>query len=352
MLELLMELTKIPGASGFEDEVGARVRQEMEDCLDSVKVDPLGNVIGILEGSRSGPKIMMCAHMDEVGMLVKHIGDDGALRVELNGVLDHRALLSAEVDVWTSSGSLPGVVGVKSRHLMSQEELSAPINTPDIWVDVGASQREEAISLGIEVGDPILFQPNFRCMAGSTVLSKALDNRTGLTVMLTAMREIADNKPDYTIYFVGTVMEEVGARGAGVAANGINPDAAITLDTVPGTDPSTEPSQVAVSVGEGPTIRVADRAALYNRRLTSAIVEYAKSAGIPHQPEVSSVLTDAATVHLSGRGVPVAGVYIPRRNAHSPAEVASLSDMENAAKLLASFLINMNLVRIKELLTP
>lgn len=338
MLELLRELTAIPGGSGFEDEVATRVRQEMGDCLLSASIDPLGNVIGILKGPEGAPKAMVCAHMDEVGLLVKHIAEDGSIRVELNGGLDHRAILSAEVDVWTSRGSIPGVVGVKSRHLLTQADLAAPLRTEDLWVDVGAATAAETSALGIKVGDPILFQPNFRCLAGSTALSKALDNRAGLAVMLTAMRQIASKPPDFTIYFVGTVMEEVGARGAGVAANSIQPDLAVVLDTVPAEDPSAEPPQVTVTVGKGPTIRVADRATIYSRRLTEGLARCAEEKGIPHQLEVSSVLTDAATVHLSGRGVPTAGVYIPRRNAHSPAEVSSLTDMENAARLLTSFI--------------
>ncbi len=350
MLDLLRELTSIPGGAGAEDEVGARVRQEMGDCLDSVEVDPLGNVIGILEGGSSSLRMMVCAHMDEVGLLVKHIDDDGVLRVELNGMLDHRALLSAEVDVWTSQGSVPGVVGVKGRHLMTPEELSTELRTEDLWVDVGAATGDEALSLGIRVGDPILFQPNFRCLSGSVVLSKALDNRASLAAMLIAMREIAENKPDFSVYFVGSVMEEVGLRGAGVAANSIQPHAAIAMDTVPGEDPTTEPAQVAVAVGKGPTIRIADSATLYCRRLTEAIVDCAEEKGIPYQREVSTVKTDAGTIHLSGRGVPSAGVYIPRRNAHSPAEVASLADMENAARLLVSFCSETRAARLKEII--
>jgi endoglucanase len=258
--------------------------------------------------------------------------------------------LSAEVEVWTNQGSAPGVVGVKGRHLLTPEELSSPIDTRDLWVDVGASSAEEARALGIRVGDPILFQPNFRCLAGSTVLSKALDNRTGVAVMLTAMREVAERRPDYTTYFVGTVMEEVGARGAGVAANSVQPHLAIALDTVPGRDPATEPAQVTVAVGGGPTIRIADRATLYHRRLMEAMAECSQEKNIPYQREVSSVLTDAATVHLSGRGIPTAGVYIPRRNAHSPAEVVSLSDVENAALLVSEFLSGADAAHLEEII--
>lgn len=233
---------------------------------------------------------------------------------------------------------------------MSQEELSAPLRVENLWVDVGAANGEEARALGLRVGDPVLFQPNFCCLSGSSVLSKALDNRVGLTVMLTAMGEIAARRPDYILFFVGTVMEEVGARGAGVAANSVQPHLAITLDTVPGVDPSTTPAQVTVAVGAGPTIRVADRATIYSRRLTEAVTDCAQENGIPYQREVSTVLTDAAAVHLSGRGVPTAGVYIPRRNAHSPAEVASLTDMENAARLVASFLTGVSASRLEEII--
>ncbi len=260
MLELFEKLVGIPGGSGFEEKVIEFMVAELKRSLPDVSVDPMGNVIGKLgKGNRS---VMVCAHSDEVGMLIKYIDPKGYIYFDFNGVIDERALLSTKVDIQTDKGIYTGVVGVKNRHLLTPEDLKRPISFSDLWIDVGAKSADEAHQWGIEIGDPILFHPNFQKIGKDTILSKAIDNRAGCSILIDLAERLKLKKIDYQLFFVVAVQEEVGSRGAKVAAQTLNPDLAIVVDTVPASDPITPPQQAASECGKGPVIRSMDVNAL------------------------------------------------------------------------------------------
>jgi len=353
MLNLFETLVGIPGGSGFEDKVIEFMVEELEKSVPDVSVDPMGNVIGKLgKGKKS---VMVCVHSDEVGMLVKYIDPKGYIYFDLNGMIDERVLLSTKVDVCADKKTYTGVVGVKNRHLLTSEDLKRPISVSDLWIDVGAESAEEVRRWGIEIGDPIVFHPNFQKMGKDTIVSKAIDNRAGCAILIDLADRMKARKIDYHLFFVAAVQEEVGSRGAKVAAQTLEPDMAIVIDTVPASDPITPPQQATSECGKGPVIRSTDVTALgwgtiYSKKIRQRLIDTAGRNKIPFQRDVFRTWTDAATIHTSGRGIPCGGLYIPRRYSHSPAELAKWSDVESTAELLYLFLKGLSSAIIEDLI--
>jgi endoglucanase len=353
MLKTFEKLVEIPGGSGFEEKVIEFMAAELKRSLPDVSVDPMGNVIGkIGKGKKS---VMVCAHSDEVGMLIKYIDPKGYIYFDLNGMIDERVLLSTKVDICTNKGIYTGVVGVKNRHLLTAEDLKRTISISDIWIDVGAESAEEVKRWGIEIGDPILFHANFQKIGKDTIISKAIDNRAGCAILIDLAEKMKSIKIDYQLFFVAATQEEVGSRGAKVAAQTLGPDMAIVIDTVPASDPITPPQQATSECGKGPVIRSMDVNALgwgtiYSKKIQQRLIQTAIKNRIPHQKDIFRTWTDASTIHTSGRGIPCGGIYIPRRYSHSPVELVKWSDVEKTAELLFLFLKDLNSSVIEDLI--
>ncbi|MGZ3524253.1 MAG: M42 family metallopeptidase [Thermodesulfobacteriota bacterium] len=345
MLRLFETLVGIPGGSGFEEKVIEFMAEELKKSLPEVSVDPMGNVIGKLgEDEKS---TMVCVHSDEVGVLIKYIDPKGYIYFDLNGMIDERVLLSTKVDICTDKGIYTGVVGVKNRHLLTAEDLKRPIVLSDLWIDVGARNAEEVNKWGIEIGDPIVFHPNFQKIGKDTILSKAIDNRAGCAILIDLAERMKSRKIDYQLIFVAAVQEEIGSRGARVASQTLNPDMAVVIDTVPASDPITPPQQAASECGKGPVIRSMDVNALgwgtiYSKKIQQRLIDTARKNKIPFQKDIFRTWTDASTIHTSGRGIPCGGLYIPRRYSHSPTELVKWTDVEKTAELLFLFLKGLN----------
>jgi tetrahedral aminopeptidase len=341
MLQTFRRLAEIPGGSGFEEKVIEFMATELRKHVSDVSIDPLGNVIAATGlGSRS---LMVCAHTDEMCMLVKYIDDRGNIYFELNGMFDQRVLPSTAVDVSTRNGTYTGVVGAKSRHGLSEQELEEAIHATDLWIDVGAESAEEAMSWGIDVGDPIVFHPHFFRLGKDTIISKAVDDRVGCALLIDLAARISREQLDYRLLLVAAAQEEVGSRGARVAAQTLAPDAAVVVDTVPASDPATPLRQATVLCGKGPAIRTMDvhasgRGTLYSKKIRDRLIATAQRHGIAHQKDVARTWTDASAIHTSGAGIPCGGVYIPRRHSHSPLEVVKWRDVEGASELIYFFL--------------
>jgi tetrahedral aminopeptidase len=353
MLKLFEKLVKIPGGSGFEEKVIEFITVELERSLPDVSVDPMGNIIGKLgKGKKS---VMVCVHSDEVSMLIKYIDPKGYIYFDLNGMIDERVLLSTKVDICTDKGIYTGVVGVKNRHLLTAEDLKRPISISDLWIDVGAESVEEVKRRGIEIGDPIIFHPNFQKIGKGSILSKAIDNRAGCTILIDLAERMKAKKIDYQLFFVAATQEEVGSRGAKVAAQTLGPDMAIVIDTVPASDPITPPQQATSECGKGPVIRSMDVNVLgwgtiYSKKIRQRLINTAVKNKIPHQKDIFRTWTDASTIHTSGRGIPCGGLFIPRRYSHSPTELVKWSDVERTAELLYLFLKDLNSTIIGDLI--
>jgi putative aminopeptidase FrvX len=353
MLDIFKKLVEIPGGSGFEEKVIQFIVKEMKKRVLDVSVDPMGNVIGRIGAGKKS--VMLCVHTDEMCLLVKYIDEKGYVYFDLNGMIDERVLLSTKVDLCTEKGIYTGVIGVKNRHLMTAEDLKRPIIVSELWIDVGAESAEEVRTWGIEIGDPIVFHPNFQSIGKDTIISKAIDNRAGCAILIDVAEKMKGEKIDYQLLLVAAAQEEVGSRGAKVAAQSLGPDMAIVIDTVPASDPITPPQQATGECGKGPVIRSMDVSALgwgtiYSKKIRQRLIATALKHGIPNQKDIFRTWTDASTIHTSGKGIPCGGVYIPRRYSHSPVELVKWSDVEKTAELLYLFLKELRSADIEDLI--
>ncbi len=334
MFELLKKLCDAHGISGYEDEVREIVKAELESYVDEIKVDKLGNLICIKNGSEF--KEMVCAHMDEIGFMVKHIDDKGFIRFTPIGGWFSQIALGQRVILHGSKGKVYGVVGCKPPHVMRDDERKKAVEFKDMFIDVGAESKDEVRDMGIEIGTPITIDREL-VKIGKRVTGKALDDRAGLAVMIEALKR---TKSDATIYAVATVQEEVGLKGARVSAFAIEPDVALALDVCVATDfPGAESTHMDIKLGKGPAITIVDasgRGLIATRNVIRWLKETAEKNEIPYQLEVAEGgTTDATAIQLTKAGIPSGVVSIPARYIHSPVEVVDMRDMENSANLVA-----------------
>jgi endoglucanase len=342
-LETLKRLVMAPGPAGFEEQVGKVFTNEIQSQVDNVRVDTLGNVIAVKKGtSRNGPKIMVAAHLDEVGLIVKYVDEAGWIYFEPLGFIDERTLPGQLVSIHTHRGPAIGVVGIKGKLSARPEELAKSIPRSEMWIDVGVSSQKEAWEVGIRIGDPITLQKRFETLGrGDVVCAPSLDNRIGCSVLIGAMRNLRNDPHEATIYAVGTVQEEVGCRGAKTAASALAPDVGFVVDTTLAEDPMTPRKEVSTKIGGGPTVRIMDQSLNLGHitppRMKEFLISVAESEGIPYQLDVlPKVATDAATLHLAGRGTLTGSILTPRRYFHTPLELAMVSDIQNATRLLTA----------------
>lgn len=338
--DLLKRLSEAHGVSGFEESVQEVIRRELEGHVDSLFSDSMGNLIAVKgEGDRS---LMVAAHMDELGLIVKHVDDKGFVRfAKLGGVPDH-VLLGRRVQILTQRGVVEGVIGCKAIHVMKEDERKQLVTYDKMFIDVGARSLEEARSMGIRVGDPIALKVEMFEMAGGLVCGKSFDDRAGCAVLIELLRRV--ERPPFKIYATFTVQEEVGLKGATVSAFSLNPTVGVAIDTTIAVDhPGAQEQEGPVKLGAGPVIVVADGrrdslsgGLIANARVRAWLQEAAEKAGVPYQLEVlEGGTTDATAIQLTQRGIPAGVVSIPSRYTHSFAEVVSLSDVENCVRLLA-----------------
>jgi endoglucanase len=339
---LLKRIAEIPAPSGREDSVRNIVVELLEKNVDKLWIDTWGNIIGLKKGSSGEGKVMIAAHMDEIGFFISHIEDDGFLRVIPIGGVVERSLLYQRVVIKNRDGKLiRGVIGLKPPHVAKPEELQKVPELRELFVDIGASSREEVEKLGVRVGDIAVFDRDVVELAGGRVAGKAFDDRVGVVALIKASELTRDPKVD--VYFVATVQEEVGLKGARTSAYAISPDAALAVDVTIASDvPGVSKSEWFTKLGKGPAIKVADgRSAsglIVHPKIFDHLVSLAEKHKIPYQVEViPGGTTDASVIALNKEGVPAGTISIPARYIHSPVEVVDLSDVYNAAKLLKAF---------------
>ncbi len=336
LAELLERLSNACGVAGREEEVKSLMIELLRPQVDEVRVDKLENVIGIRKGSKDAPKVMLAAHMDEIGLMVKTISKKGFLQFTKMGGIDDRILLAQKVTVYTEKGPLHGIIGSKPPHIQKEEERKKVMPYDELFIDVGAENQEEAKKMGVKIGDPVGFEIRFAKIGKNVAIGKAFDDRVGCAVMIEALKQL--DKTDCTIYAVGTVQEEVGLRGAGTAAFGIYPDVGIALDvTVAGDVPGVKEFEAPVKMGKGPSLTVADYGLITHPKVLRLLIDTAEEGKIPYQLETGLPgSTDAARISLTREGVPSGSISVPTRYIHSPASMLSLKDAEKAAKLTAA----------------
>ncbi|MEM4574776.1 MAG: M42 family metallopeptidase [Archaeoglobaceae archaeon] len=341
MIELIKKLSNAHGISGFEDEIREIVKAEVEDFADEVKVDKMGNVIATKNGNDLS--LMLSAHMDEIGFVVKKIDEKGFIRFAPIGGWFSQIVVGQRVILYGKK-KFYGVVGCKPPHVMKEEERKKAIEISDMFIDIGAKSKEEVIKLGINVGTPIAIDREVALLENNRITGKAFDNRVGLAVAIESFRRC---KNSATIHLVASSQEEVGLKGAKCSAYLLNPDVGIAVDSCPSTDfPGSEAVHMDVSLGKGPVITIVDasgRGLIVSQKVLEWLRETAEKNGIPYQLEVAEGgTTDATAINLTREGIPAGVVSIPARYIHSPVEVVDLKDVEWAVELVKKAMENVN----------
>jgi putative aminopeptidase FrvX len=334
--ENLEKLSNACGITGRENEVKDLMIQLLKPHADEIQEDKMGNVIAIKKGNSKAPKIMLAAHMDEVGLMVKTITKDGFLQFSKMGGIDDRILPAQKVAVYTKKGIYSGIIGSKPPHIQKEEERKKIITYDDLFIDVGAENKEDAANMGIAIGDPVAFDIKYVKLCKDVVIGKAFDNRAGCIIMVEALRLLKET--ECTICAVGTVQEEVGLRGAATAAFGVDPDLAIALDvTIAGDVPGVREFDTSVKMGKGPALTISDSGLITHPKVLRWLIETAEEEKIPFQIE-SGLLgsTDAARISMTRQGIPSGNISIATRYIHSPVGMLSLKDIENSAKLTSA----------------
>jgi len=352
---LLKKLCEIVAPSGFEDGVRAIVIQEIERYVDKAWIDSMGNLIALKKGGGNG-KIMVAAHMDEIGLMINAITSDGFLKFVPVGGWNERILPGQRVLIRTLDGRIVrGVIGVKPPHIMKPEETKQVTPMSELFVDVGASSREEVEKLGISIGSVAVFERTIERLGNPNVVTgKGFDDRAGLTVLLLIARMLEGIRTEADLFLVATVQEEVGLKGARTAAFGIAPDLGIAIDVTIAADvPGVPEHEQVTKLGKGPAIKVMDGRAgsgvIVNPAVLKLLMDVAREEGIPYQVEVlSGGTTDASAIQLVREGVPVGVVSIPTRYVHSAVEVLNLDDLVNTAKLVVGAIKRINSKWIEE----
>jgi len=331
--ETLEKLSNASGVAGREEEVRSLMKKFLKPLVDEVREDKLGNVIGIKKGKKNAPKVMLAAHMDEIGLLVKTISKEGFLQFTKIGGIDDRILLAQKVMVYTEKGALHGIIGSKPPHIQKEEERKKIVTYDELFIDIGAENQEEARKIGVKIGDPVGFDIKFAKIGKNLVIGKAFDDRVGCAVIVEAMKHL--EKTECTVYAVGTVQEEVGLRGATTAAFEIYPDIGIALDvTLAGDVPGVKEFEAPIKMRKGPSLTVADYGLITHPKVLRLLVDAAEENKIPYQLETGLPgSTDAARISLTREGVPSGVISIPTRYVHSPSSMLSLEDAEKAVKL-------------------
>ncbi|NMB45107.1 MAG: M42 family metallopeptidase [Firmicutes bacterium] len=330
---LLRRLSEAAGVSSQETEIRNLIKAEANKLGAEVKTDALGNVLAYKQGRKDGPTIMVAAHMDEVGLMVVGVEDSGLLRFKPIGGIDRRVLVAKQVLV--GPDKIPGVIGSKPIHLQKRDERNTPFQWQELYIDIGAKDKAEAEKL-VPLGTTAIFATAFQQLSEEIVMGKALDDRVGCNVLLELLADVYD----CNLVCAFTVQEEVGLRGAGVAAYAVDPDAALVIEGTTASDvPDVPEHGHATSVGKGPALTIMDRTSIPAKPLVEKLQRVAEKENIPTQfRRATTGGTDAGKIQLTKGGIPVAGISVPCRYIHSPASIASLSDIQATIRLVKGVL--------------
>ena len=336
-IDLLAKICKAPGAPGYENKIRKIVQEELHSLADEVRVDNMGNVIALRKGKNNpdGKKVMVAAHMDEIGFIVTHIDEGGFVRFHTLGGFDPKTLTAQRVIIHGKKDML-GVMGSKPIHVMSQEERNKLPKTTDYFIDLGLPKEE--VEKYIRVGDPVTREREL-VEIGECVNGKSIDNRVSVFVLLEALRKLKNNPFD--VYAVFTVQEEVGIRGANVAAHQINPDFGLGLDTTIAFDVPGAPGHEKVTeLGKGAAVKIMDASTICDPRMVDFLQTTAEKSNIKWQPEILTAGgTDTAGVQRMGKGGAISGaISIPTRHLHQVIEMAHKEDIAACIDLLESSL--------------
>ncbi len=329
--ELLKKLTETAGVSGYEQRVSDLIRSEVKNYVDKIEEDALGNLICI-KGSGTDPKIMLAAHMDQIGLVVKYIDKEGYIRFIDIGGIDDRELIGSRVTIHTAQKDVFGVISARPPHLdRGTEEEKKPLKAEDMFIDIGVRSKKEVEEAGVGVGDSITWSAGYQELHNNFICSKAFDNRLGVFTLIEAIKRMKSFSG--TVYAVFTTQEETGLKGARTSAFKINPDFALVVDTTLAGDlPNIKPTETDIKLEGGPAITFVEaggRGAVVPQKIREKMITLAKKARVPYQFEVLAAgMSDTTVIQMVREGINCGSIGIPVRNLHSMVEVAHKKDIE------------------------
>ncbi len=337
-IDLLATLSDAFGPSGSEENVREILKKRLGRVADRTRVDNLGNIMFYHEGKKSYPRIMLSAHMDEVGFLVTYVEKEGFLRFERVGGITDNIMLGQRLLIRGSKGFLRGIIGAKPPHILTAEEQNKIIPIEDLFIDIGTDSQDSANKKGIDVGTLGVFDVNFTELGEGFVLGKAFDDRAGCTVLAEVFDALSDSP--YNIVAVGSVQEELGLRGARTAAWQIDPDFGLALEGTFAADvPGTRPDRSSARLKGGPVVTIMDRTVFTDRRILETLISAGRKKSIPFQfKKVPTGGTDAGAINLTKAGVPSGTVAVPCRYIHGPAAITHVEDIRHTAVLTIQFI--------------
>jgi tetrahedral aminopeptidase len=331
-------LLETPSPSGFEERIQQVVREWAKPFADEVRTDLHGNVIAA-KNPEGSPRILLDGHCDQIGLIIVHVDDNGFLYAQAIGGWDPQILLGQRVSVWAKSGPITGVIARKPKHLLTTEEMKKVPEIHELWIDIGAKDKAEALSV-VSAGDPVTVALGAHEMKNGLVCGPNMDDSTGLFVVFEALKRVAGRKLNAAVFVVSAVQEEIGLRGAHTAAHGVDPQVGIAVDVTHATDCPTIDKRTLgdIRVGNGPVVF---RGPNVNPRVASKLGAIAEQERLPFQSIGlgRGMSNDANPIQLTRSGVATAAIGLPLRYMHSPVEVVSMSDLDHAAELLAKFLV-------------
>jgi putative aminopeptidase FrvX len=349
--DLLAELSNAHGPSGYEGPVRAIMQREMSPLADRMETDGLGSLIGVMEYASDAPNIMIAAHMDEVGMLVKRITDEGYLKYQTLGGILPAAILGQRFQVLTNKGMVTAVAGIKSIHVIARSDRELKPDHQEIFLDVGASSKQDAEQrLGIRPGDPIAPDTRFEVLNGGKLyLGKAWDDRAGLAVMIEVMKNLKKKPVKANVYFAATTQEEIGLRGARTSSYMIKPDIGISLEAGVAADhPGITQDEAQEMLGQGPGLFLFDATMIPNQSLKQRVIEVAAKNKLPLQFNVQPGYgEDGAEMQKAFSGTPAVNLTVPARYLHTHYGVMHRDDFDNLVKLLTALIRDLDAVQIE-----
>ncbi|MDD5137150.1 MAG: M42 family metallopeptidase [Candidatus Omnitrophica bacterium] len=332
---LLKKILEASGISGYESEIAKIMRSEFVKSCSSARVDGFGNVIAVKGKGRK--KIMLAAHMDEVGLMVKHITKEGYIYFIKIGGIDDRVLPAQKVVIKAKKGDVYGIIGTKPPHLQKEEERKHPLKYEEMFIDIGCDSKDEA-EKRIEIGDAVIFEPNSGVLNGKLCYGKAVDDRIGCFILAKVMERLKAGSVGAEIYAVATAQEEVGLKGARTAAFGIGPDMALAIDTtIAGDTPQITERESSLKLGKGPAITIIEasgRGVIVNENIRALLIDTAKKNKISYQLDViEGGVTDGAIISMNREGVPTGVLSVPTRYIHSATGVFHIDDVSSSIEL-------------------
>ena len=336
-VELLGKLSNAFGPSGNEEDVAEILRRDLDGCADDERIDKLGNILFYHNGQKGCPKVMLSAHMDEVGFMVTFIEEDGFLRFDTIGGITNNIMPGQRIMLRGERGYLKGIIGTKPPHIMTAEEQNKIVPKEDLFIDIGAESLKQAREKGADVGMMGVFDVEFADLGDGYFRGKAFDDRAGCTVLAEVFKSLKDSPCNFVA--IGSVQEELGMRGSRTAAWQVDPDYGLALEgTFVADVPGTRPDRVSSKIKGGPVVTIMDRTALTHPLVLKTLIKVGRERSIPFQfKKVPVGGTDAGSIHLTKAGVPSGTVAVPCRYIHGPASIVHIDDLKNTVRLVTEF---------------